>query len=86
MNNQRMCVACKKRCNKDNLIRIEVENQNAVIATQKIENSRSIYLCFDANCLEKAKKSKIMEKMLKTEIKQDFYENLKDYIVRKTNG
>ena len=86
MNNQRMCVACKKRENKDNLIRIEIENQNAVIATQKIDNSRSVYLCFDVCCLDKAKKSKILERMLKTEIQQDFYENLKNYIVRKTNG
>lgn len=83
--NQRMCVACKKRDDKSNFLRIEKVDGNVAVSNKKIDGSRGIYLCFDNECLKKAQKSKIISRTFNVDVSEDFYNQIKDLIERKTN-
>ena len=49
----RSCVVCKKRDEKENLIRIvSIEGKAIIDKSQKI-NSRAIYFCNNENCINK---------------------------------
>lgn len=75
---QRKCIACNDRDSKRELIRI-VKNKDGEIfidITYKA-NGRGAYICKDKECLEKAIKSKALNRAFKTEISQEIYEKLK---------
>lgn len=52
------------------------EDEIVLDATGK-KNGRGAYLCFSKECLEKAMKSRGLERSLKAAIPQEVYENLK---------
>ena len=75
----RMCIACRERKVKDNLIKIVKVNDELVIANTHTEGSRGLYICKDINCINLAIKKKVLNRVLKKEIDVSFYEKLKDY-------
>ena len=81
---QRTCMGCLKKKDKNDLIRIVKNKQEEVFIdkTGKAEG-RGIYICNDANCLEKLIKNKKLEKVLHLDISEDIYENLRGVIVDK---
>lgn len=81
--NQRMCIACRGRFDKNNLIRIEKVGKNPVVSSKKTDGSRGIYICYDINCLKKAQKSKVIEKKFKTDVSKEFYNQIQEIIERK---
>jgi len=83
--NQRMCIACRKRDDKSNLLRIEKIDGKIAISNKKNDGSRGIYLCYDIECLKKAQKSKVMSRTFNTEITEEFYNQIKDIIERNSN-
>ena len=83
--NQRMCVVCKARRNKSDLIRIENVNCEATISDKKSDGTRGVYFCFDQSCIQKGEKTKVLNRALKIDVPQEFYGKIKDYIERKTN-
>ena len=50
------------------------------------EPGRGAYICYDMECLEKAKKNKRLDKALDTKINDEIYEKLKNVIEKKTGG
>ena len=75
----RMCVGCRERFDKKDLIRIvrTPEGEVRVDTTGKL-SGRGAYICKDSTtCLEKARKSKALERHLETEISDEVYESLK---------
>ena len=62
---QRTCIGCNVQKNKSDLIRI-VMNKEGNISIDKTgkANGRGAYICNNIECLEKAKKSKRIEKSL----------------------
>lgn len=75
---QRKCIACNDRNDKKGLIRI-VKNKDGEIfldPTSKA-NGRGAYICRDMECLEKAIKTKALNRAFKTEISNEVYEKLK---------
>lgn len=79
----RMCVGCRERYNKKELIRIvrTPEGDVTVDTTGKL-SGRGAYVCRDkAQCLEKAIKSKALERHLETDISPEVYERLKEEIM-----
>lgn len=80
---QRMCVSCKKRQNKDEFIRIAKQNNIPIIDMNKTSYSRAIYVCRDEKCIEILKKSKAIQRFLKVEENDEFYNKLKDTIIDK---
>ena len=76
---KRMCIACRERKVKDNLIKIVKVSDELVIANTHTEGSRGLYICKDINCINLAIKKKVLNRVLKKEIDVSFYEKLKDY-------
>ena len=81
---QRMCIGCNEKKDKRELIRV-VLNKNGEISidkTGKLEG-RGAYICDNIDCLEKAIKSKRLEKAFDKEIEVQIYDKLRGVIVEK---
>ncbi len=76
---QRMCTGCGEMKNKKVLIRV-VKNKEGDISIDLIgkKPGRGAYICRDVECLNKAIKTKRLEKNLDKKIDDDIYEKLKD--------
>ena len=75
---QRTCMGCNTKKNKNELIRIVKNKQDEINVdkTGKLEG-RGAYLCDDITCLEKAKKTKRLERVFETKIPDEIYEKLR---------
>lgn len=78
---QRTCMGCNSKKDKKELIRIVKTNQNeiAIDKTGKKEG-RGAYICNNISCLDKATKSKRLERALDTKIDDEIYNNLRNLI------
>ena len=84
---QRSCVVCRTQKNKNDLLRIVKNKENQI----KIDNigkepGRGAYICYSMECLEKARKTKKLEKELETKMDENIYEQIKDIIAKKLGG
>ena len=78
---QRTCMGCNSKKDKKELIRIVKNNKNEIIIDKTgKQEGRVAYICNNAECLERVKKSKRLEKVLETKISEEIYNNLKDLI------
>ena len=77
----RSCVVTREKLPKIELLRIVKTPDNTVLVdtTGKI-NGRGAYIKKDNDVLEKAKKSKILDKILETEISDSIYDEIKKMI------
>lgn len=77
----RSCVVTREKCEKRDLIRIvrTPENKVEVDLTGK-KNGRGAYIKRDIAVIEKAMKSKILDKHLEVEVPNTIYEELKNII------
>ena len=79
---QRMCIGCNEKKDRRELIRI-VLNKNGEIAidkTGKMEG-RGAYICDNIECLEKAVKSKRLERSFDKIIEEQIYDKLRGVII-----
>ena len=78
---ERTCMGCNTKKFKKDLIRIvkNKENQITIDKTGKQEG-RGTYICNNIGCLEKAIKTKKMERVFEMKISSEIYENLKNLI------
>ena len=74
----RMCVGCREMKEKRELIRI-VKNKESEISIDKTgkKNGRGAYICPSINCLEKARKTKILNREFEQTVPDEIYDNLK---------
>lgn len=74
----RQCTGCREMKSKKEMIRVLKTPEDAIVldATGK-KNGRGAYICFSKECLEKAMKSRGLERSLKASIPEEVYENLK---------
>lgn len=74
----RTCVITKENLPKSELLRIvRTPEGNVIVDTTGKANGRGAYIKKDINILEKAKKSKVLEKRLEVEINEDVYEEIR---------
>ncbi len=75
----RKCVGCGEMKNKKEMIRVikTQENEFLLDATGK-KNGRGAYICNSAECLEKAVKTKGLDRSFKTNIPKEVYEQLQE--------
>ncbi len=75
---KRTCIGCNEVKLKKELIRI-VKNKNGEISVDKTGKAegRGAYICDNVQCLEKAIKTKKLERNFETKIEIELYENLK---------
>ena len=74
----RQCTGCREMKSKKEMLRVLKTAEEEIVpdATGK-KNGRGAYLCYSKECLEKAMKSRGLERSLKAAIPQEVYENLK---------
>ena len=78
---QRTCIGCNNQKNKNELLRIVKDKEgNIFIDRTGKANGRGAYICENSECLEKAIKSKRLEKSFEMKIENDIYEDLKKEI------
>lgn len=74
----RMCVSCREMQPKKDLVRVVRTPEGAVVLdTTGRANGRGAYLCKKSACLEKAIKSRALERALETKIEPETYETLR---------
>ena len=75
---QRTCIGCGSKKDKKDLIRI-VHNKEGEIAMDRTSKmpGRGAYLCDKIECLEKAIKTKKLERTFECKIKDEIYEDLR---------
>ncbi|HIS90793.1 MAG TPA: YlxR family protein [Candidatus Faecisoma merdavium] len=77
----RSCIVTKEKLPKQELIRIvRTPNQEVIVDLTGKANGRGAYLKKDLEVFEKAKKSKILDRILEIEVKKEIYEQLKNLI------
>lgn len=78
---QRTCIGCNEIRAKKELIRI-VKNKEGQIFIDKTgkANGRGAYICDNIECLEKAIKTKKLERTFETKISDDIYNELRQTI------
>lgn len=74
----RKCTGCQQMKNKKELVRVvkSAENEFSLDFTGK-KPGRGAYVCPDEECLEKAHKSKGLERSFKSQVPQDVYEQMR---------
>lgn len=74
----RSCVVTKERLPKQELLRIvRTPQKEVVVDSSGKQNGRGAYIKCDLEVLEKAKKSKILEKRLECNISEEVYEEIR---------
>lgn len=74
----RQCVGCQEMKSKKELVRVLKTSEGEIVLdkTGKL-NGRGAYLCDSMDCLQKAMKSRGLERSFKMNIPAEVYENLK---------
>ena len=81
---QRTCIGCNSKKNKNELIRI-VKNKDGNISIDRTgkQEGRGAYLCDNIECLEKAIKTKRIERVFEQKISDEIYEKLRGVMLEK---
>ena len=68
MEHKRKCVGCGELKNRENMIKItkDYRNGNTVLNPNSLTFGRSVYLCYNQNCIENALKKGKLNRVLKT--------------------
>ena len=79
---QRMCIGCNEKKDKRELIRV-VLNKNGEILIDKTGKlaGRGAYICDNIECLEKAIKSRKLERAFDKRIDEHIYDKLRGVII-----
>ncbi len=73
----RMCVGCRAHAPKKELIRIVRTPDGQIVADAKGKTpGRGAYICRKAECLQKARKNRALERMLAASISPETYDAL----------
>ena len=74
---QRKCIVCQDRDSKKELMRIVKNKEGEIfIDLTKKANGRGAYICQSVECLEKAIKTRALNRAFKVEVSDEVYENL----------
>lgn len=84
---QRKCIACGELKNRDEMIKItkDYKNANVVINPNNFTFGRSVYLCYNQNCIDNAFKKNRINKVLKINANID-KSTLEDLLKRYLKG
>nr|WP_330396560.1 YlxR family protein [Blautia pseudococcoides] len=73
----RKCTGCGEMKNKKEMLRVlKTPEEEIILDATGRKNGRGAYLCFDKECLRKARKNRGLERSLKTAIPASVYESL----------
>lgn len=73
----RTCVVSNEKCEKKDLLRVVRNNEGNVFIDDTLKaNGRGAYLKKDSSIIEKARKTKILERHLNVKIEDQIYDDL----------
>lgn len=72
----RQCVGCGEMKSKKEMIRVLKTEEAIILDTTGKKNGRGAYVCKNAECLQKAKKSKGLDRSFKMTISDEVYDSL----------
>lgn len=73
----RKCIGCNEMKSKKEMVRVLKTTEDTItIDTTGKKNGRGAYLCYSMDCLEKAMKTRGLERSLKCSIPKEVYESL----------
>lgn len=80
---KRTCIGCNIQKDKKELIRI-VKDKDGNISIDKTgkASGRGAYICNNIECLQKAKKSRKLEKAFETKISEEIYSKLEEMLLK----
>ena len=73
---QRMCAVCREVKGKDELLRVVKQKDNVSVDLGGKVAGRGAYICKDAVCIEKARKTRALERSLSCKVDQSVYDAL----------
>lgn len=77
----RMCIVSREKLPKMELIRVVKNNEGKVFIDDTLKaNGKGAYLKKDIDIIDKAYKSKILNKVLETEIPDEIYDELRNKV------
>ena len=77
MNCQRTCIVCRKKGDKSNFIKVVLNKNGQInIETEKKLDGRGAYICNTPECIKRCQKIKALNRVFKSPIPQEFYEEL----------
>lgn len=78
---QRKCVVCQQHKDKRDLLRVvkDKDGNISIDITGKM-NGRGAYICKDEKCFEKLIAKKILNQALKTNISEEIYQEIGNYV------
>ncbi|MCL2859089.1 MAG: YlxR family protein [Oscillospiraceae bacterium] len=80
---QRTCMGCGAKKEKQELLRLTKNKQNAINTDQTGKNEgRGAYICYNVDCLNKCIKNRRLERNLGIKIENEIYEKLKGVILK----
>jgi len=82
---QRTCTGCNTKKDKKELIRIVINNEEILIDETGKLPGRGAYICDNIECLEKAIKTKRLERTLKSNIDEKIYNDIRGVMIGRTN-
>ena len=78
----RRCISCQEQKDKRELIRIvKPKEESLQIDLTGKKNGRGAYICKKQECIDKAMKSKKLDRTFEIEVGKDFYESLRGMIL-----
>lgn len=81
---KRICIGCNETKLKKELIRIVKNNEEKIFVDKTGKaNGRGAYICNNIECLEKAIKTKKLERTFEKTIEPEIYENLRGEMLDK---
>lgn len=81
---QRTCIGCNTTKNKIDLLRVVKDKEGNIFLDKTGKaNGRGAYVCDCIECLEKAIKSKKLERTFETKIEEEIYEELRGVMLGK---
>ena len=73
----RQCIGCGEMKSKKELLRIlRTQDEEVILDATGRKNGRGAYICPNAECLKRAKKSKGLERSFKMKIADEIYDSL----------
>jgi hypothetical protein len=74
---QRTCIGCGESKSKKELIRIVKQEEDISLDITGKKNGRGAYICNNVECLEKAIKTKGLDRSFKMQVSKEVYDRLK---------
>lgn len=74
---ERTCAVCRKKAPKNQFLKVVRTDNGIVIDSQQKINGRGMYICKTSSCIEKAIKTRALNRAFKKEVPETIYKELR---------